>query len=236
MKISKKTALAVSVALLAVPEIAIAQMGNIVVTGSRRDDYQYYDDEQSAIGFRIKADYFAQQIYVSSDSRDATQRNDELMTMLRNTIEMAPAAGIELTYGNFELKPLTLANIDELRITGGQRPDTSRVAIYAQMKVSNEVATEEQAREKVKAFVESVPVTGRSFIDRGGIDLTVINPDQYRHRVVREVANESKAYATMFGSDYGIEIRGLDSELAWTQVSENEVLLYIPHNFVIKPK
>jgi len=40
----------------------------------------------------------------------------------------------------------------------------------------------------------------------------------------------------MFGNDYGVEIRGLDSEFFFKQASETGVFLYIAHTFVIRPK
>ena len=54
--------------------------------------------------------------------------------------------------------------------------------------------------------------------------------------VPRAIAAEAKRYAAMFGNDYGIEIRGLDSELYFQQSSQTELFLYIEHSFVIKPK
>ena len=87
---------------------------------------------------------------------------------------------------------------------------------------------------KIAAFVRSVPVTGRSFIETGSTVLGLSNPDQYRLAVVQAIADESKA--GQYGSDYGIEIRELDSELYWQQASETDVFLYIKHSFVIRPK
>ena len=40
----------------------------------------------------------------------------------------------------------------------------------------------------------------------------------------------------MFGSGYGVEIRGLESDLYWQQASETEVFLYIEHSFTIAPR
>jgi hypothetical protein len=36
-----------------------------------------------------------------------------------------------------------------------------------------------------------------------------------------------------YGTDYGASITGLDREIAWAQVSNTEVFLYIPYSFTV---
>lgn len=232
--------LATASAMLVAPAVAAAQDDNVVVVTASRSDrssnFQYYDDDQSAIGFTRKADYFVKPIYVNSDSRSDELRREELFAMLRATIERAEREGIALVAGTYALRPLTTANMEELQIRGGGRPDTSRVMFYARLPVSGKDARASDADARIERFVKGVPATGRSFIETGSTSLALNNPDQYRIDVVRAIAEESRRYAALFGNDYGIEIRGLDSELFWQQASETEVFLYIEHNFVIKPK
>ena len=238
--IIRKLILGLAALSLTIPVAAAAQDDAlIVVTGSRidRDDYdQYYEDGQSAIGLTRKADFFVKPLYVSSDSRDAEQRKQELLAMLRATVEMADGEGLKLVAGNYSLKPVTLANIEEQSIGRGRRPDTSRVLVYVRIPVGTGAGRADKADERIEVFAKTIPTTGRSYIESGGTSLAINNPEQYRSAVVKAIAGESTRYAGMFGSDYGVEIRGLDSELYFKQASETEVFLYIEHSFVIKPK
>jgi hypothetical protein len=238
--IIRKLILGLAALSLTIPVAAAAQDDAlIVVTGSRidRDDYdQYYEDGQSAIGLTRKADFFVKPLYVSSDSRDAEQRKQELLAMLRATVEMADGEGLTLVSGHYSLKPVTLANIEEQSIGRGRRPDTSRVLVYVRIPVGTGAGRADKADERIEAFAKTIPTTGRSYIESGGTSLAINNPEQYRSAVVKAIAGESTRYAGMFGSDYGVEIRGLDSELYFKQASETEVFLYIEHSFVIKPK
>jgi hypothetical protein len=237
MQTTRTLAALVFLALATAPAVAQDE-SNVIVTGMRSDrsSNQYYDEQQSAIGLTRKADFFVKPLYVSSDSRDPDQRREELFAMLRATIERAGAAGITLVAGDFTLNPVTLATMEELELGSGNRPDTSRVQIYARMPVTDSVDRVREADRRITAFVKGVPVTGRSFIETGTTVLGLSNPDQYRLAVVKAVADEAKRYAAQFGPDYGIEIRGLDSELYWQQASETDVFLYIEHNFVVRPK
>ncbi|MEO9470469.1 hypothetical protein [Parasphingorhabdus sp.] len=236
MTVTKIGILVLAAISLCLPSIAWSQDGNVVIVTAQRSDYDYYDDEQSAIGLRRTADFFVQPLYVSSDSRDRDQRRTEVYTMMREAIRLARSNGIELVAGDYNLLPVTLENVEDLSIGSGRRPDTSRIAIYAKVPISAATKSEDGAEAKIQAYVSSVPKNGRSYIESGSIELAIRNPDQYRNQVVQAIATEARRYASYFGSDYGIEIKGLHAELSWTQISEQDVLLYIPHSFVIAPK
>lgn len=233
-------ALAVTAVSGVMPGPAQAQdEGMIVVTGSRvdRDDYdQYYDEEQSAIGLTRKADNFVKPIYVNSDSRDPEVRRAEVTAMLQDVMKLAGKQGIALVAGDYKLVSLTDETLKALSFGAGSRPDTTRVKVYARLPVGGSYAGVKEVDAAIAAFVKAVPVTGRSYIETGGTDLAINNPQGYRGAVVKAIADEAKRYAAMFGPDYGIEIRGLDSELFFKQASETEVFLYIEHSFVIRPK
>lgn len=231
--------LAALVAVVA-PGAAQAQdEGMIVVTGSRveRDDYdQYYDNEQSAIGLTRKADNFVKPIFINSDSRDPEVRRAEVTAMLQDVMRLAGKQGIALVAGDYKLMPLTDETLNTLSYGVGSRPDTTRVKVYARLPVGGSFAGVKEVDAAIAAFAKAVPLTGRSYIETGGTDLAINNPQGYRGAVVKAIADEAKRYAAMFGPDYGIEIRGLDSELFFKQASETEVFLYISHSFVIRPK
>lgn len=231
-------ATAVLAALATSPVLAQDEL-SIVVTGQRNSlsqTSQFYDEAQSAIGLTRRADFFVKPLFVNSDSRDADQRRDEVHAMLRATIEAAERAGIALVAGQYTLQPLTLANYQSLPLSRGNLPDTTRVQLYARLPLAGETPRIAGVDEQIAQFVSSVPVTGRSYIDTGSTSLAVSNPQQYRGAVVRVVAEEANRYAAMFGSGYGVEIRGLEGELFWQQASETEVFLFIEHNFVIRPR
>lgn len=232
------TAIVMTITLLSIEQVIAQDEANIIVTAERSDrsDYEYYDKEQSAIGLTRKADFFVKSLFITSDSRDREVRKQEVWTMLSALIEQAKSNNITIVAGDYQLKRVTLENMKELRISDGRRPDTSRIFIYARIAVGDGKIGSKEIDSKIDNFVKNIPVTGRSLIETGSIGLVIDNPDQYRAAVVKKIADESKKYASYFGNDYGVEIRGLDSELYFQQASPNEVFLYIEHNFLIKPK
>jgi hypothetical protein len=235
----RKVSLIAACAAMVAPMPLIAQ-DTVVVTGSRQDRsatnaYFTGSGSTAAIGVTRRADYFVTPLFVSSDTRDPDVRVEELFTMLGATLDRAQAEGIALVAGRYTLEPVTRENMRALPTFGGNRPDTSRVQIYARIPLRGEAPSVRATAERIETFVKAIPATGRSFIDVGSTGLAIDNPEQYRSAVVRHIAEESTRYAEMFGNGYGVEITGLAGDLYWQQASETEVFLYINHSFVIRP-
>lgn len=227
-----------SAALLAAAMPAAAQdnsniQGEVVVTGQRASA-DYLSDEQTVVGLRRTADSAIQSIRFTSDSREEDVRKREIHSMMEAAIRRADGAGVELVTGEFELSKVTLANYRDLAFLRGGRPDTSEIAVYVKAKLAGSVGS---AQSRIDAFIKAVPADGRALIERrGGITLTIINPDQYRDEIVRLVAAEALKTAAAFGPDYGVEVAGLNEQLIWAQASATEVFLYIPYRFTVRPK
>jgi hypothetical protein len=109
--------------------------------------------------------------------------------------------------------------------------DTTTIRLKVKTKLDGSIGN---AQLKITKFVKSVPVTGRSqMTQKGGLALTIINPEQYRDEIYRRIAAASKHAATFYGSEYGLDVNGLDSAIAWKQVSNTDVFLYIPYTFTV---
>ncbi len=216
---------------------AVAQdLGEVVVTGSRADS-TYYSDQQTVIGLRRPADNAVQRVWIVSDSRDVDVRCREVLAMLDAAFARADGAGVQLVDGEFELKPIKRADYSCASLSGAGRADTSKVEFYVKAPVAAGAGGGPAPRQRIATYIKSVPVSGRSLMEtRGGLTLTIVNPDQYRDQVVKLVAEQSLRYAGYFGPDYGVEVGGLDRDLRWSQVSETEVFLYIPYVFTVGPK
>ncbi|UAB78253.1 hypothetical protein INR77_00400 [Erythrobacter sp. SCSIO 43205] len=240
----KKLILLAAAIVVAAPILPLAAQDTVVVTGSRQDRSAlnaYLGPSRggsgsSAIGVTRRADYFVTPLFVSSDSRNFEERREELFTMLGETLRRADAQGIDIVAGRYGLEPVTLENMRELPLMGGNRPDTNRVQIFARIPLRGNDPKVSKTAERIQAFVKAIPATGRSFIDVGSTGLAIDDPEQYRGDVVRHIAKEATGYAKAFGNDYGVTITGLDGDLYFQQSSETEVFLYIEHSFEISPK
>lgn len=238
MRIDKSWMAAAVLALTSGGSGALAQdnsniQGEVVVT-AQRASAGYLANVQPVVGLRRTADSAIQSVEFTSDSREEEVRKREIHAMLEAAIRRADAAGVELVTGDFELTKVTLANYKGLAFGRGPRPDTSDIELFVKAGLAGSVGS---AQERIDNFVKGVPANGRALIEkRGGITLTIKNLDQYRAEIVKLVAAEGLKTAAAFGPDYGVDVSGLNEQLAWAQASPTEVFLYLPYNFTVRPK
>jgi hypothetical protein len=212
------------------------------------------------IGLKRQADSAVRTIEIVSDSREAGMRQREVQAMLLAAIDRAKASGMSLVTGQFQLVEVTRDNWRDQFPGLAGKPDTASeddeddyddededeeqeaafeddgdsatVRLKLKTKLDGSLGG---AHEKIARFIKSVPLSGRAQIhQKGGLALTIINPAQYRDKIYTLVAEGAKHAQSFYGPDYGVEVRGLDQDIAWKQVSNTEVFLYLPYSFTVQ--
>lgn len=237
-------------------------MGEVVVTAQRISNSLSSSpiaiamSQPPVIGLKRQADSAARNIEIVSDSREATMRKNEVQAMLLDAIDRAKRDGFSLVVGQLNLVEVTRANWqDQFPGLGGKpepeddedddydddnepqaafEDDGSKATVRLKVKTKLDGSIG-NAQAKITSFVKSVPVTGRSQIaQKGGLALTIINPEQYRDEIYKRIAAGAKHAVSFYGPEYGVDVTGLDKDIAWEQVSNTDVFLYIPYSFSIE--
>ena len=191
-------------------------------------------DSRPLIGLRRKADFVALQLSFISDSRDSATRTQEIHAMLLGAIEKASGAGLELATGNPVVTAVTKDNYKTIPLQWAGREDTGKADVLIKMAYSDN-ATEIDRR--IGAFVNGLARKGRGTIQIStGRQLILRNPEQYRATIIKLIADDAKRAAEAFGPDYRAAIDGLDKPIAWSQVNNSEVFLYVPYTYRIAAK
>jgi hypothetical protein len=237
-------------------------MNEVVVTGSLRSMNSmspisvgsYIPPSPPVIGFKRQADSAVRNIEIVSDSREEDMRRREVQAMLLDAIDRAKKDGFSLVTGQLELVEVTRANWqDQFPELAGKVKDADEDddddddegqmayeddggSTVIRLKVKTKLdGSINNAQQKISGFIKAVPVTGRSLIvPQGGLSLTIINPDQYRDEIYKRIATGAQHAVSFYGPEYGVEVTGLDSDVAWQQVSNTEVFLYIPYSFKVE--
>lgn len=251
---------ALGCALLVSPVLAQDEdMGEVVVTAQRISPIaSIAAAPPPVIGLKRQADSAARNIEIVSDSREADMRKREVQAMLLDAIDRAKKDGFSLVVGQLQLVEVTRANWqDQFPGLGGKpvsndddededdddEDDAAPAAFeddgseaFARLRVKTKLdGSIGDAQAKITAFVKSVPKTGRSLIkQKGSLALTIVNPDQYRDEIYKRIADGAKHAVSFYGPEYGVDISGLDGDIAWQQVSNTEVFLYIPYSFSVR--
>jgi hypothetical protein len=206
-----------------------AQVEEVVVTAERRDEGAPH------IYLVKRADHLITKVRVTCDTRELSQRKEELKATLRNMIKSAAQThSISLGLGDQILGELTESNFDDI-VEPDTRPDTSQAYVVVETEVLK-TDTFNSATARVKEFVDKTTKVGRAeILLESRWDLTLIGPEQYRDNLVTQIVADAKHTADLFGSGYGITIEGLERPVSWYQKGPLDLALYIPYTLHIAP-
>jgi hypothetical protein len=184
------------------------------------------------------ADFLLQRLKVSNDTPDEKTRKDEILETLRLlSAAAAKDKGIEISLlADYRtVIPLTL-DVAALKLTPGNRAATSEIVVCIKTKVIPGASNAAALFAKLKAFPKTVKPTGRSAFDVvADVELTVVNPTQYREQVVKLYAADSKLVTTSLGPDYRVVTKGIDQQLQWMRDGLVDVIFYIPYEYDVIP-
>lgn len=226
----KRLLLVVLAFLTAAPAAAQDLEDSIVVTGTR------IAEDSPGVYLTRNGDFLLLPVTVVNDSRDEKQREDEIYKTLLRMLEKARSGALELSVveGDF-VRPLTKENHKIKLMADGSRPDTSRAHIHVSTPVTGK-AKPGALIDKLRAFVTETAVVGRTeltFDDE--IEISIVNPNQYRDKIIGLVAADIKRVTDALGEGYRIHLTGIDRQVKWVRSGPTEVMLYIPYAYEILP-
>lgn len=223
-------------ALLAALGMTAAQaqeeLQEIVVTGMR--------GEAPVPGTSLKrpGDFILLNVQVSNDSRDEKTRTNEIKDTLR---AMLAAAGrdksIELSVigDNDLVLPLRLDSAT-LELVKGKRADTSETTISVKTRIPAQVANTSALVAKLRDFARGIRPIGRTEIDADGeFVISIVNPQQYRDRVIELFAADVKKVTAALGADYKVVVRGIDRPIEWAREGMLDLTIYVPYRYDVLP-
>jgi hypothetical protein len=207
---------------------ALAQSGEIVVTGSRisGDDYS----QIPTVTVEKRADFLVQQISLTNDTRAEDARRKELYQAIRDLLtDAAKKPGIALGYGEEFLIPITLQDYEIPLDSSGKRPDTSTTELYVKLALGqNDDVT--KALGVLAAFISKARVSGRTEIEpQDEVALSVVNPERYRYEIIAQISADAKKLQTAIGSQCRVSISGLSNRVSWQRSDVSQLTLYIPY-------
>ena len=224
----------VSLSLLALTSAtaAFAQLEEIVVTGSRIES-------TPGVFLRRHADYLLLQVSVTNDTREEAGREDEIYRTLRGALTAAERnRDVEISVVNDDglVYPLTPANY-RIELTPGNRPDTSTATISMKTAVPAANADGQALVNKLREFVESLSVVGRTQLEPvGDVEISVVDPHQYRGEIIKLVAGDIGQVTTTLGTEYRVVVEGIDRPVEWFRLGLLDLGLFIPYRYTVIPQ
>ena len=205
----------------------------VVVTGIRASA-----DEYPGVTYTRKGDFLLLKLLISNDTRDEDARKKEIFSTLKKAIQLSEKdSKIELSViQNGFVIPLTEKN-HKIDLDTGSRPDTSEALIRVKTTIPSEVKDPEGLIANMKKFAESIPVSGRVEIEvLDDIDVSIVNPSQYRSKILKLVTEDIKDVTTSLGEDYRVVLSRIDGPVQWVKSGSINLTMYINYSYTVIPE
>ncbi len=226
-------AIVASLLLSAAGPVSAQGVEEIVVTASRLQDFDAFETPSAVLVKR--ADNLVTEIVVVCDTRDESQRREELRMTLRNLVRAAAKSErISLGVGDEVVGAFDETMLDAIIVPDG-KADTSRAVLLVKTAVT-ESDTFDAATGRIKAFIDSAPMVGRSeVLLEEEWQLTLIAPNRYRSDVIKLIAADASSVAATFGANYGVEVEGIQLPVSWYQSGPLDLALFISYRLKVRP-
>jgi hypothetical protein len=207
-------------------------LDEVVVTGSRA--------EASIPGTSLRrpGDFILLTVQVSNDSRDEKTRKSEIEATLRAMLAAAPKdKSIELSVigDNNLVLPLKIDSAT-LSLLNGKRADTTETTISVKTRIPATVGNSSALVARLRDFVTGIKPVGRTLIDGDGdFEISIVNPAQYRERVIELFAADVRKVTAALGSDYKVVTTGIDLPIQWVREGMLEVTIFVPYHYDVLP-
>jgi hypothetical protein len=222
-----------SLAILALhPTVALSQLEEIVVTGSRIES-------RPGVFLRRHADFLLLEVTVTNDTREADGREEEIYRTLRNALAAAERQrDIEISVvGDDDLVYALTAETYRIGLRQGNRPDTSTATISIKTAVPAAAADGQALVNKLRKFVADLPVTGRTQLDPvGDVEISVVDPHRYRDEIIDLVVADVRRVTAGLGGEYRVVVRGIDRPIEWFRLGLLELGLFVPYEYTVIPQ
>ena len=186
-----------------------------------------------------KGDSLLLAVKLINDSLDPNHRRDELRKTLANMLAAAKAdKSIELSIVDTEGYVTEVNSIDQnVDILGSNKQrGMSHIDIRLKTAIPDQSIDGQALVKHLRGFVKSTETVGRTVVNATGkVDISILNPEQYRLDVIKLITTEIRAINDGLGQDYKVVLQGLERPLDWRRVGIVDVELYIPYKFLIIP-
>ena len=238
--IAKYAIVAAALVVSFMPIDSLAQNEEIVVTAMRREANDDTANSIPAVGLRRRGDFLVQRYFLISDTRDPAKRREEVYTTLASLLgEAEKNSNIEISAGDEEeLKSVTRTNARAVPLAPnyGGRADTSYVSVFVKHRLAQDGSNAQAAVQAIETFAKKVPLNGRTEILRSGdTQISIVNPQQYRMKILELVAEDAKRVAALLGPDHAADLGGYTRPVEWVGESPTEVFLFIRYTSSIYP-
>ncbi len=196
--------------------------------------YSYFviafsDEKSAAVSLSKRADYLSMPLNISSKEKDPNTRFAEIRQAQDLFFDRAKKTpDIIIHKGPITLSPKPLSKLSSYSYG---RSSEAQFHILAKFKENEDVYDCESS---IRKIITSIKMPGRSNLSPGQIQLTVMNPEQYRKELLEKISQDVAFVKSTIGAEGKAIIKGLDRPVLVRQIDDKNVELFINYELTIE--
>ena len=200
----------------------------VVVTGSRISD-------AGPIVFTTQGDFLLQEISLVNDSLEVDERKNDVKKTFLNLLAMAKKNDkVQISRGESRLYKVNSVSDFDLLYGDQNRKGSLNLILKVNLKERDEDTELESIFDN---FTHSVELAGRTQVfDYGDEEISIVNPRQYRKKLISEISKDIKHITKSLGPEYRVILEGMDNKMSWQREGEDNVTFSLPYSFSVIPQ
>ncbi|MEM1161473.1 MAG: hypothetical protein AAGJ28_11110 [Pseudomonadota bacterium] len=186
-----------------------------------------------------KGDSLLLAVRLLNDAIEPQRRRQELRNTLANMLAAAAEdRTIELSVVDPEgfVAPITEVDQNIAILGSNQERGMSHIDIRLKTTIPDDAVDGQALVKRLRGFVSSTDTVGRTVVNAtGAVDISILNPEQYRTDVIRLITGEINLITGELGEGYKVILQDLERPLEWRRVGIIDIELYIPYRFQVIP-
>lgn len=188
-----------------------------------------------AVAIRQQADFVAVPITISSDQKDTAMRFEDIRQAKETIAQMAQATpGLRVHSGPVTLSATPPGRRSALSSVSIEAGVLAQAQIYLLVPLSKHPGDVYACAVDAERFLAGIQVRGRAQVVAGQIQLAVDNPEQYRPRLLKAVADDIKSVKAALGAKATVTVDGLHAPVVVRQIDDSSVEMFIPYRVSIE--
>jgi hypothetical protein len=192
----------------------------------------FKDAKSTSISLIRQADYLSMPLTISSKQKDPNIRFSEMSQAQKLILHAVDKkSDIIIHKGPITLSPKPLSKLSPFSSYSYDRPSQAQFHILAKLKDSDDVY---ECAGRIRKFIDSIEMPGKSYSSLGQIQLAVENPAQYRKDILNKIAKDIDFLKSTMGTKDKASISGLERPVLVRQVNDKNIELFINYSLTIK--
>ncbi len=189
--------------------------------------FAFSGSKSTAVSLEKDADYVAMSLTVQSSQKEPNARFAEIKQAQSLIIAKAKdQPGIVIHKGPISLSPQPMS-----KLSSYSQSSTAQLHVMTRLDHKSDVYT---CASRVRQFLDSITMPGKSEHSLGQIQLAIDNPEQYRQELLKKILADVAFVKKTMRTSGTVSITGLEQPVLARQANDQKVELFINYSMMME--